>query len=212
MSELTVSQIVSQVCNELRISGLHASNKRTMEAVDSFLVALRARVAELETECDAALKRATDAEGERDAALALASDACSEHNSKAVQYIDLGEQFEALQGKETELRRLLWLRHGCPLHALYGDDGEMQCSACVLDFKRATPEKIYDRFMDAGVKAFLDSLPLSASRVPPGQAAEGEITRGCICSRQFPVDAQNICSRCGGVVRRGRATEGEGKP
>jgi len=34
-----------------------------------------------------------------------------------------------------KLRELLWLRHGCV--GLYGDDGEMQCGACLLDFKRA---------------------------------------------------------------------------
>lgn len=37
---------------------------------------------------------------------------------------------------ELNLRRLLWLRHGCPIHTLYGDDGEMRCSRCGIDFKR----------------------------------------------------------------------------
>ena len=36
---------------------------------------------------------------------------------------------------ERELRKVLWINHGCPVTALYGDDGEMQCSACRLDFK-----------------------------------------------------------------------------
>jgi hypothetical protein len=40
-----------------------------------------------------------------------------------------------------KIRYLLWLRHGCPSEALYGDDGEMQCSSCCADFKR----------MDAGI-------------------------------------------------------------
>ena len=43
-------------------------------------------------------------------------------------------------GEELELRRLLWLHHG---HSrLYGDDGEMQCSECPLDFKRDPVERI----------------------------------------------------------------------
>ena len=46
------------------------------------------------------------------------------------------------------LRKLLWLRHGCPFHALYGDDGEMQCSACGIDFKRASAEYIERRFIE----------------------------------------------------------------
>jgi hypothetical protein len=42
----------------------------------------------------------------------------------------------------TGLRRLLWLRHGCKFAALYGDDGEMQCAECGVDFKRMTAEQI----------------------------------------------------------------------
>ena len=32
------------------------------------------------------------------------------------------------------LRKLLWLNHGHDPSALYGDDGEMQCSQCIRDF------------------------------------------------------------------------------
>jgi hypothetical protein len=35
---------------------------------------------------------------------------------------------------ETKYRRELWLNHGHPVTVLYGDDGEMQCSACPFDF------------------------------------------------------------------------------
>ncbi len=42
--------------------------------------------------------------------------------------------------EEQILRELLWERHGCPWHFLYGDDGELQCSKCMIDFKR-TPAK-----------------------------------------------------------------------
>ncbi len=37
---------------------------------------------------------------------------------------------------ETRLRVELWLGHGCSIATLYGDDGEMQCNACRVDFKR----------------------------------------------------------------------------
>ena len=39
---------------------------------------------------------------------------------------------------EIILRRRLWINHGCHSSALYGDDGEMQCGKCLLDFKRAS--------------------------------------------------------------------------
>lgn len=42
--------------------------------------------------------------------------------------------------ENKELRKLLWLRHGCM--GLYGDDGEMQCSKCMIDFKRDSVDKI----------------------------------------------------------------------
>lgn len=48
--------------------------------------------------------------------------------SKSVQnYLDSREE-------NIELRRLLWENHGH--NGLYGDDGEMQCGACGVDFKR----------------------------------------------------------------------------
>lgn len=37
---------------------------------------------------------------------------------------------------EQKYRRELWLNHGHPFSALYGDDGEMQCHTCPFDFKR----------------------------------------------------------------------------
>ena len=46
---------------------------------------------------------------------------------------------------EKKLRELLWLKHG---HSefLYGDDGEMQCHRCMLDFKRDSVQVIVKVF------------------------------------------------------------------
>jgi len=59
--------------------------------------------------------------------------------------------------EEQVLRKLLWLRHGCPFHALYGDDGEMQCHICGIDFKRTPAETIENQFFkinEPKIKAF----------------------------------------------------------
>lgn len=48
---------------------------------------------------------------------------------------------------ELKLRELLWLRHGCSYPALYGDDGNMQCSKCRIDFKKDSAEEIGRRFV-----------------------------------------------------------------
>jgi hypothetical protein len=45
-------------------------------------------------------------------------------------------------GDALEARRLLWLRHGH--RGLYGDDGEMQCNECGVDFKRDSIEAVVD--------------------------------------------------------------------
>lgn len=66
--------------------------------------------------------------------------------------------------EEWELRRLLWLHHGC-MEGIYGDDGEMQCNACMLDFVRDDIEKITNRFFvralgidDASAKRHMHKL------------------------------------------------------
>ena len=43
---------------------------------------------------------------------------------------------------EMELRREWWVNHGCPVHAMYGDDGEMQCHG--FDFKRQPLDVLRD--------------------------------------------------------------------
>ena len=60
--------------------------------------------------------------------------------------------------EEEKWRKLLWLRHGCSIHALYGDDGEMQCSACGIDFKRRTADEINDHFIRQGSAKIADIL------------------------------------------------------
>ncbi len=47
---------------------------------------------------------------------------------------------------ELALRKLLWIRHGCTI-GLYGDDGELQCNECHIDFLRDSPVDIEWRFI-----------------------------------------------------------------
>ena len=51
-----------------------------------------------------------------------------------------------MEAENQMLRKLLWLRHGCPIMALYGDDGEMQCCQCRIDFKRDDVELIISKW------------------------------------------------------------------
>lgn len=61
-----------------------------------------------------------------------------------------------LVSNEKALRELLWLRHGCA--GLYGDDGEMQCGVCLIDFRRDSVESIVKRFRDIGLQKLAEAL------------------------------------------------------
>lgn len=60
--------------------------------------------------------------------------------------------YDELPENERILRRLLWLRHGH--YGLYGDDGEMQCGDCRLDFLRNTVLEIEQSFERQVLDAF----------------------------------------------------------
>lgn len=55
-------------------------------------------------------------------------------------------------------RRLLAFRHGCPTTALYGDDGEMQCNKCGVDFRRMTVAEIEQTWMTQGERMLREAL------------------------------------------------------
>lgn len=58
--------------------------------------------------------------------------------------------YEDAMANECKLREMLWLSHGCGFAYLYGDDGEMQCSNCMTDFKRDSILAIETKFRQRG--------------------------------------------------------------
>lgn len=56
--------------------------------------------------------------------------------------------------ENKKLRELLWIRHGCSLSSLYGDDGEMHCNACMIDFKRASAFDIEQMFRKLSLQRY----------------------------------------------------------
>ena len=63
-----------------------------------------------------------------------------------------------MKAENKKLRELLWLRHGCPSYCLYGDDGEIQCNCCMIDFKRDPVEKIEGRFIEIGMQKYREYI------------------------------------------------------
>lgn len=62
---------------------------------------------------------------------------------------------ELVQENQT-LRRLLWSAHPCK--GKYGDDGEMQCGECVIDFRRDEIEEIENKIQQRGLRVLEESL------------------------------------------------------
>jgi hypothetical protein len=67
-------------------------------------------------------------------------------------------KYPKLSKEEQTLRQLLWLHHGCPHSALYGDDGEMQCSHCMIDFLRLDPKEIEYKIYNINMKKYIEYL------------------------------------------------------
>ncbi len=121
----------------------------------------------MEKECADALGR-LDAAMQLDAELRLALEIAEKTMVAAQTHKDLARlpgavyvANEALRGtskrclglRESEmmLRRLLWEHHASG-HGLYGDDGEMQCNTCLLDFKRDSIDEIERVFLQARLR------------------------------------------------------------
>ena len=87
------------------------------------------------------------------------------------------------------LRRLLWMNHN-PDHIpiLYGDDGEMQCNACVIDFLRDSPKKIQERIRQIAAERLLTK--------PPTERGEGDTCGFCNGPTRHITDG-DWCTRCG---------------
>jgi hypothetical protein len=57
--------------------------------------------------------------------------------------------------EEHTLREMLWLSHAFRKHILYGDDGEMQCNTCRIDFLRMSPDEIKDIIVRNNMKRYV---------------------------------------------------------
>ena len=65
------------------------------------------------------------------------------------------EVLTMLRNENMLLRKMLWLRHGCTIVGLYGDDREMQCNHCMIDFKETSAEGIQQQWQNNAIRAYL---------------------------------------------------------
>lgn len=62
------------------------------------------------------------------------------------------DEIMQLQKDNRTLRYLLARQHDGPRHMIYGDDGELQCSACWIDFRLDTVDEIERKLHEAGMR------------------------------------------------------------
>ncbi len=62
------------------------------------------------------------------------------------------DEIMALQADNRKLRYLLARQHDSATHRIYGDDGELQCSACWIDFRLDTVADIERKLYEAGMR------------------------------------------------------------
>lgn len=90
------------------------------------------------------------------------------------QWMDADKEMVERGRQNALLRRLLWEAHPCV--GKYGDDGELQCNECLIDFKRDPVEVIEKRIAERGMRELK-----KAGAVP--------------CEHGYPQTVR--CSRCG---------------
>ena len=72
---------------------------------------------------------------------------------------------EDIKELELELRMEWAFNHGCKTIAIYGDDGELQCSECFTDFKRLPISALREHVKLARLQAAQNAMP--GSKVQP---------------------------------------------
>jgi hypothetical protein len=82
------------------------------------------------------------------------------------------DELARLRADNVRLRYLLARQHDGPRHMIYGDDGELQCGACFIDFRRDSVPDIEKKLHASGMRELqrmIDSgeWPIKAAAVDP---------------------------------------------
>jgi hypothetical protein len=98
---------------------------------------------------------------------------------------------------ETQLRYEWWNNHGCGDYR-YGDDGEMQCSGCMADFKRDDFAELAEHVK----KTRWDALCRAGKKIEAKQsklAAAEELARAAekAVPKMWAGSLGQVCSGCG---------------
>ena len=62
------------------------------------------------------------------------------------------DEIAQLRSDNRKLRHLLARQHDSAKHMLYGDDGELQCNVCWIDFRRDPVAEIERKLYEAGMR------------------------------------------------------------
>lgn len=99
---------------------------------------------------------------------------------------ELVEQYASIKEENKIFRRLLAMAHDSEKHRIYGDDGELQCSACRIDFVRDSAQDIRRKLEEAGMREL--QLAIASGEWPPKQATGSHSGQPTQDRRSGPTD------------------------
>lgn len=83
--------------------------------------------------------------------LATAMGLCSSRGDEE-RVAEAQEELASLRADNVRLRYLLARQHDGTKHMIYGDDGELQCGTCFIDFRRDAVPDIEKKLHAAGMR------------------------------------------------------------
>lgn len=83
----------------------------------------------------------------------LAAEAAAKEAEEAAKRVEIAK----LEGELLSVRRAMWLNHGCTGALLADDSGEMQCTSCLRDYKRAPLDEVLEWHRNDAVRDQADA-------------------------------------------------------
>ena len=83
--------------------------------------------------------------------LATAMELCSSRGDDE-RVAEAQAELATLRADNRLLRYLLAMAHNSATHLIYGDDGELQCGVCFVDFVRDSASTIHKKIKDARLR------------------------------------------------------------
>lgn len=130
---------------------------------------------------------------------------------------ELVEQYASIKEENKIFRRLFAMAHDSEKHRIYGDDGELQCSSCRIDFVRDSAQDIRRKLEASNMRELQRAIATgewpprpttgSHSEPPTPDRRTGPPDRRLARQELCSVVGEHGCQKCGAQMSPGIALE-----